>query len=524
MTLFEVLNRNRRVVVVSFFIVLLVTGIATYKDYGIAGDEIISRNNGLVSYKYAVEGDRGLFSYRDRYYGPAFEQFLVWIERLAGFDDTKDVFRMRHLAGFLLFYLGIIFFYLLLSYSFRDWKYGLLGSLFLVLTPRIFAHAFFNSKDAGFMSVFIIGIYTLIRYLDDKTLPRALFHAAVCAVLVDIRIMGLILPLLTGAIILLDIFASREKRKSGVIISFLVYLWAFAMFTVLFWPFLWENSLKNFIEAFNHMKSFPWDGYVLYYGSYIRSLSLPWHYIPAWILITTPPGYMFFFAAGVLGIIISFVKAPLKAYAERKHELVFLGLFFLPLAAVILLKAVLYDGWRHMFFIYPAFLLVSVSGVRAVKRLIKDPVKGRVRLVGAYFFTAVIVLSLSGPFIFMVRWHPYQNVYFNFLSGGMDTVRQKFEMDYWGTSYKEALEYIMASDRGDKIKVYITSLGGVRGWIPALILDAKDRKRLSFVDSSDNADYVLSNYRWHPADYPFPNEVYSVNVNGAKIAVVYKLK
>ena len=138
MNLAGVFNKNRRVVVVSFFIVLLVTGIAIYKDYGIAGDEIISRNNGLVSYAYVVEGDRGLFSYRDRFYGTAFEQFLVLIERLAGFSDTQQVFRMRHLVGFLLFCLGAIFFYLLSSYSFRDWKYGLLGSLSWSL-PRVFS-------------------------------------------------------------------------------------------------------------------------------------------------------------------------------------------------------------------------------------------------------------------------------------------------------------------------------------------------------------------------------------------------
>ena len=47
---------------------------------------------------------------------------------------------------------------------------GRLGSLFLILSPRIFAHSFYNSKDLAFLSFFIISIYTMVRYLEEKTL------------------------------------------------------------------------------------------------------------------------------------------------------------------------------------------------------------------------------------------------------------------------------------------------------------------------------------------------------------------
>ena len=36
----------------------------------------------------------------------------------------------------------------------------------------------------------------------------------------------------------------------------------------------------------------------------------------------------------------------------------------------------------------------------------------------------------------MIRDHPYQNVYFNLLAGS--DKRHRFELDYWGLSYKEA--------------------------------------------------------------------------------------
>lgn len=489
-----------------------------------AGDEIVSRNNGLVSYRYVTEGSRELFSYRDRYYGTVFEMALVGAESLAGLEDTRHIFLMRRVMSFLLFYTGVIFFYLIISYSFVSWKYALLGSVLLAASPRIFAHAFFNSKDVGFMSVFIIGIYTLIRYLDRKTLSRVLSHALVSAILVGIRVIGIIIPAITALFVVLGLFAGRKEKRSTALVSLFAYGGIFMFFTVLFWPLLWEAPVRNFVAAFDHMRTFPWDGNVLYLGDYVRSTALPWHYIPVWMLITIPPGYTLFFALGVVSVVVSFVSAPAEAYARRKHELVFLALFTLPVAAVIALRSVLYDGWRHMFFVYPAFLLLSVSGLKTLTDFAKRTVRPGLLLPARCFLICAILLAAGTPVYFMIRWHPYQNVYFNVLAGGMDNVRQNFEMDYWGTSYKECLEYIAASDDRDKIKVYVTTLEGRIGRIPALILRREDRERFSFTSSPAEADYAIGNYRWHPDDYPFPNEVYSVNVNGAKIAVVHKLR
>ena len=36
----------------------------------------------------------------------------------------------------------------------------------------------------------------------------------------------------------------------------------------------------------------------------------------------------------------------------------------------------------------------------------------------------------------------------------------------------------------------------------ALALDAKDKKRLVFVDKTEQAKYFLNNYRWHKEEYP----------------------
>ena len=47
------------------------------------------------------------------------------------------------------------------------------------------------------MAMFIVCMYTLLLYLDRNSSRAALLHGACCAVLVDIRIMGVFVPAVT---------------------------------------------------------------------------------------------------------------------------------------------------------------------------------------------------------------------------------------------------------------------------------------------------------------------------------------
>jgi hypothetical protein len=59
----------------------------------------------------------------------------------------------------------------------------------------------------------------------------------------------------------------------------------------------------------------------------------------------------------------------------------------------------------------------------------------------AYRSVFLFLIILPG-LISSVRLHPYEYVYYNNLIGGLDGAAHRFEMDYWGTSFKEAMEYI----------------------------------------------------------------------------------
>src|SRR5262249_19096864 len=141
-----------------------------------------------------------------------------------------------------------------------------------------------------------------------------------------------------------------------------VFAVALIAFTILFWPILWRNPVGHFRRAWEEMSRYPWDGNVLYRGQQVPATALPWHYIPVWILLTTPLLYTGFFVIGAVHFLGEFLRQPIRFMAERPFDLAIVIALVAPPAAVVALHSVVYDGWRHLYFIYPPFLFVAVLG------------------------------------------------------------------------------------------------------------------------------------------------------------------
>jgi len=525
MTRIKILIEEKyKIVVCLFFAVLLYIGITLFKDYGISWDEHHQRYTGTINILYVLKGDQTLLTDFARYHGPAFAMFLVAIERFLNLTKSpRAIFLMRHLVTFLLFYTGVLFFYLLCKHRFRSWKIGLLGSLFLILSPRIFADSFYNSRDISCLAMFIISIYTLFKYLDKKTLSRATFHALACAVLIDIRIVGIIVPFFTVIFLITDLLIIKTNRIEfkKIIASFLTYTFLLIFFTLLFWPILWKKPLYHLASAFIQMCHFPFAPWVLYLGSYIKATNLPWHYIPVWIIISTPLSYSFCFLVGCFVSMKLLLRNPKQFYLSKKNDFIFMLWFFLPLVTVVVFRSVLYDAWRQMFFIYPAFLMLSLVGLTSLFKFIKSKFQG----LSYRILNATVIFLMASNLInvarFMIKYHPYQNVYFNILADrDMKEIKNEFELDYWGLSYRKALEYILKNDKDNVIKIYVDNWPGKAN---ADILTSEDRNRLMYVENPDEAKYFLGNYRYSKEEYPYKEEYYSIKIDGAKIMVVYRL-
>ncbi len=143
-------------------------------------------------------------------------------------------------------------------------------------------------------------------------------------------------------------------------------------------------------------------------------------------------------------------------------------------------------------------------------------------------FIFIVVSSLVNTVKFMVKYHPHQCVYANILAGtDMRRAKERFALDYWGLSYRKALEYILKNDKSRIIKVCVASRSGANN---INIFPSHDRKRLKYVRNLKKAKYFLGNYKssarykWHKGEYPNKEEYYSLKIGEVKFMVMYKLR
>lgn len=538
--------RSRRWVVGVFFGLLTLLGVVLTRDYGMGWDEPAERLNAFVSAKYValrlvpslaqrqprLSEIPDLHQHRDADHGVLFLLPLVGLEALWPGSDPAEWAYRRHLLGFWLFVAGAWAVYRLGAARLGNWRWGLVGAGLLVLSPRIFAEAFYNYKDVVFLSLFALAMLTLARLLRRPTAGRALLHAMACAAAIDVRTMGVLLPVLTMGFGVLEILY-RPVRRRGLAGALGLYLVAAAGLVVLGWPYLWENPAGNFMVALRSFSQYTKHMDLLYMGRFIPIQALPWHYAPVWIVITTPVPYAVMFVIGLLATArAAALDGPRRwlRSAAARSDLLVLAWFFGPLLGVMLLHSVMYDGWRHLYFIYPAFVLIAARGLRALcnawQRWYNGAGRWRPGAVGAGVLLAALVLGTARVVQRMVAEHPFQYAYFSFLPGRV--IEQNFECDYWGLSTRQGLQWLLAHDPRPVISVTMDSLTATTLLINLKMLPPADRARLQFISPTGTdarvADYYFTIYRWQRGPYPasLGREVHGIRVGGATILTILR--
>lgn len=475
--------RYKAIFVGIFFGLFLSLGLFVYRDYGIGWDEPLQRKLGINTYEYITGKNEQLLKNKDKVYGSIFETFTYGLEQAFGIDNLAKVYYLRHLVIFFTFFIAVFFFYLIIYERFKSVFLALTGSLVLILSPRIFAHSFYNSKDLVFLSVFIIASYFCIRLIKYAELKWMVLAALFTGILIDVRIAGIVL---IGVTAVVSFFKIRDYRY------WLGYIFLTAGFVVLFWPFLWSSPVENFLESYKFMSTFPQTTSTTYFGKEVSSLKVPWHYTLGWIAVTTP---IFYLVLGALGL----------SKNSRNYIDWFLLLWLLlPLLLVIITDPGLYDAWRQMFFIYPAIVYFSVLGLKSLPKALKVP---------AWFLLALTFAITVNK---MILLHPYQNIYFNnFTRSKFVPIEKYFSLDYWGLSYRQGLQKILEVDDRNKIKVAAENFPGE---IAVLFFG----ERFEVVPRGLE-DYYLTNFRSEKGLY-YKEPYLEVSIDGIKLLGVFKIQ
>ena len=513
----------------GLLLALLLLGAVLYRGYGLSWDEPSNHYNGAVNSTLLIEAlcppvwqarlvphDPLLHPtqpWPGYDHGPAFELPAAVLGRVLYPNNPQGYFQLRHLLVWLVFASGLAVFYQLARLRYPASQHGhywlpLLGAAALVLTPRFFAEAFYNGKDIPFMVLFMLAMLTLVRLMQRPTWRRTVAHALATALAADVRLTGLLLlPAFTAVALLMQGWTLPAPGQVLPIASVGRRLGLLALYsamalaaTMAGWPYLWADPVGRLHDVLSRTGHFPWPGIVLYMGELVPAVRLPWHYLPVWLGITIPLPYLALLLLGAASGLGVLVRRGLGALRQSGgwFDALLVGWLLGPLVVIILNHSVVYDGWRHLYFVYPALLLLALRGARALGRAWAARLTAQRQGVLAGVALLLIGLDTARTVWFIGRAYPNQQVYFSFLPAA--TAERLFERDYWGSSYRHGLEWLLGHDPAPTIAV--TGPQPPIIYLNWLLLSAAQQRRIQLVPAKDqSAHYYLTAYRWHPQPY-----------------------
>jgi hypothetical protein len=450
----------------------------TYQDFGETWDESGVYTRGIAFFHYLsgdaraagfflhrAAADDGIVLYNHLY------SLILYLLNPAGDIDVYHWLNMAF-AGFL-----FIAAYEVLLAVYQSSLSALLGPIFIFLIPRFTGDIPANPKDMPFAVLYfasLSAVFFLNRRPQIPFFVKGLILGCFFGLTQCVRTLGLTLFLLYFLFELKSYLLAPDGTvrktaadflKKTLPVLFVALLTAFSLLA-LSWPYLRSDFPLHLSEILSASKNFAWKNNVLFMGREVPADSLPWTYLPVWFIVTTPLFILLF-----LGLIF-LMRDKLK----NRLFVLFSAALALNFALVLGLKPVLYDGLRHFLFLLPvAAVLAAMSFIEFLKNT-----KSNLPRWGIVAAAGLNMAVVAGH---MARLHPYEYVYFNEVTGGLRGSEGKFDNDYWGASYKEAVEWLKKNE-------------------------AKDPKRILKVNGSGNAYqiayYFAPNMRWsgfEDADY-----------------------
>jgi len=449
---------------VSYLVLIL----STFLDYGITYDEEWHSQYGeyVIRWYTSFFQDKNALTYWTLPLGGG---FFDATGRAAAYLLPFGRYESTHLVNAIFGLLGVVAVYRLGSFLASPLA-GFLSALFLMLTPRFYGHAFNNPKDIPMAVLSTFVIYYLVRAIPQlPRIPRGL--------LVKLGVsLGLVLAVRTGAVILIGYigivfglwmlnrhyFDADSGQRRVMLRSdfraitkalFVVCLIAYVVMLV-WWPAAQVQPIKQPAKGLLLLSNFKQSIDVYFDGATISNKDLPWYYVGKWFLISMPEFYVIAFAAGVIALATMLFSKRIKFSSTDKDRalgifIVLFGILF-PLVYTVIMKPTDYDGIRHFLFVVP---LMAVIAALSVSNILSKAGLSVTAVVALLICSSAIVTAVD-----MVQLHPYQYIYFNRVFGkGLANASESFETEYWGSSYKEGVEWLVENydkDGGDrKIRV-----------------------------------------------------------------------
>ena len=158
------IQKYNKYIIFFYFSLIFFTCWPLIDDYGFTLDDYIYYTNGENTYLYIKsifqfffnnEINPSEFRTNLNVLPTIYELFLVLICKVFNISDFSNIYLTAHKINFLLFFSSLIVFFIFCKKIFNNLLISILGVTFIILSPRIFAESFFNSRDIFFMCLFI---------------------------------------------------------------------------------------------------------------------------------------------------------------------------------------------------------------------------------------------------------------------------------------------------------------------------------------------------------------------------------
>jgi hypothetical protein len=419
----------------------------TFRDYGLGWDDYVHAEYGGLLLKLYSSGftDQRALSFVNLYaYGGGFDLTSALAAKVLPFD----LFETRRLVGAVIGVVGLVLTWRL-GRRIGGPLAGLIAVALLATCPLYYGNMYMNAKDSPFAVAMVFLTLSLVRAFEEYPKPSPITCTMVgCAVglAIGTRVLGG-LAVINGLAALTLIFAI-EARRDGTreamarvgqfALRFLPALVLGYAVMAMVWPWSVAEPLNPLraAEYFSHFFEKPWNE--VFDGVVTPVPEMPRRYVPTLFLLKEPE---IFLALGISGAAGALVAAFHRDVAPSRRAIFILLVFaaMFPIALTVLTKPAMYNGIRHFAFLAPALaVLGGLAGTWIAGRLWQT-------WPPAVALAATVLLAgLLVPINEMIRLHPYQYTHFNVLAGGIRAADDRYMLDYWGLSFKEAAQELRA--------------------------------------------------------------------------------
>jgi 4-amino-4-deoxy-L-arabinose transferase-like glycosyltransferase len=314
-----------------------------------------------------------------------------------------------------------------------------LWALFAFATlPRWFGHAHSNASDMPAATCVLLSLSCVIGYARGGN--RAWVYALGLALGATAAIRpqtAIFVPIVLAGWLAIDA-ELRERLQARPSDALLVVIAGGAGLFAL-WPMLWTAPIENgayVLDFFLNPPDVQGSGAPFYLGATLPA-GAPWHYPFVMTAVTTPLPVLALAAWGVV--------SGLREEDATRRRSTWLAIWWtaVTIASHVLLWRGNYDGVRHFLEAFGG--LAWLSGIGAHNLVCR---LGRLRTqeTANRRDSALAVVLCCAAFlpgiVAIARLHPYPQIYYNALAGGTAGASRHFEGDYWGFSWKPAMEWL----------------------------------------------------------------------------------